>query len=467
MSGTSSNANKTPLPPSSISLRPADEKKEVKKEETKPSTTSSIQASSSRPSSILPSIPPTSTGTTTVTSYDKVTIKANGVSYITDRIIGNGSFGVVTQAQVVGTGEVVAIKKVLQDKRFKNRELQIMKMLGHINVVQLRNSFYTNGPKSDEVFLNLVLEFIPETVYRVARQYSKLKQPFPMIYIKLYTYQLCRSLAYIHMLGICHRDIKPQNLLLDPATGILKLCDFGSAKLLIKGETNVSYICSRYYRAPELIFGATNYSTAIDVWSMGCVLAELLLGQPLFPGDSGVDQLVEIIKILGTPTREQIQAMNQNYTSFKFPEIKAHPWSKVFRSRPVSPEAIDLISKILQYTPSLRLKPIEACAHAFFDELRDPNTHLPNGKPLPPLFNFTPDEQANAKHLLKILVPPHMASQLPPSPHNPYNPTGGPPGPSPGSSGGSTGTSTSTTPSAPTTPPLEKMATSKDGSENP
>ena len=110
---------------------------------------------------------------------------------------------------------------------------------------------------------------------------------------------------------------------------------------LVRGEPNVSYICSRYYRAPELIFGATDYTTNIDVWSAGCVFAELMLGQPIFPGDSGVDQLVEIIKVLGTPTREQIKEMNPNYTEFKFPQIKAHPWQKVFRAR-TSPEAIDL-----------------------------------------------------------------------------------------------------------------------------
>lgn len=89
-------------------------------------------------------------------------------------------------------------------------------------------------------------------------------------------------------------------------------------KVYIKGEPNVSYICSRYYRAPELIFGATDYTCQIDVWSAGCVLAELLLGQPIFPGDSGVDQLVEIIKILGTPTREQIREMNPNYTGKRY-----------------------------------------------------------------------------------------------------------------------------------------------------
>ena len=155
-----------------------------------------------------------------------------------------------------------------------------------------------------------------------------------------------RALAYIHSLNICHRDIKPQNLLVDPATGALKLCDFGSAKRLTRNEANVSYICSRYYRAPELIFGSTNYDTSIgasalhvrfidapliaDLWSAGCVFAELLLGgAPLFPGENDVDQLVEIIKVLGTPTREQIQDMNPNYTNLPFPMIPPHSFARV------------------------------------------------------------------------------------------------------------------------------------------
>uniref|UniRef100_H2SGY7 [tau protein] kinase n=1 Tax=Takifugu rubripes TaxID=31033 RepID=H2SGY7_TAKRU len=251
------------------------------------------------------------------------------VSYTDIKVIGNGSFGVVYQARLIDSQEMVAIKKVLQDKRFKNRELQIMRKLDHCNIVRLRYFFYSSGEKKDEVYLNLVLDFVPETVYRVARHFNKAKSIIPITYVKVYMYQLFRSLAYIHSQGVCHRDIKPQNLLVDPESAILKLCDFGSAKQLVRGEPNVSYICSRYYRAPELIFGATDYTVNIDIWSAGCVLAELLLGQPIFPGDSGVDQLVEIIKVLGTPTREQIREMNPNYTEFKFPQIKAHPWTKV------------------------------------------------------------------------------------------------------------------------------------------
>jgi glycogen synthase kinase 3 beta len=118
-------------------------------------------------------------------------------------------------------------------------------------------------------------------------------------------------------------------------------------------------------------------------------MAELMLGQPLFPGESGIDQLVEIIKVLGTPTREQIKTMNPNYMEHKFPQIKPHPFSKIFRSR-TPPEALELISRLLEYTPSRRFTPVEAMVHPFFDELRNPETRLPNGKDLPPLFNFTP-----------------------------------------------------------------------------
>ncbi|XP_018012954.1 glycogen synthase kinase-3 beta isoform X4 [Hyalella azteca] len=348
--------------------------------------------------------------TTVVATAGQGSDRPQEVSYMDTKVIGNGSFGVVFQAKLVESGELVAIKKVLQDKRFKNRELQIMRRLEHCNIVELKYFFYSCGDKKDEVFLNLVLEYVPETIYKVARHHSKQKQTIPISYIKLYMYQLFRSLAYIHALGVCHRDIKPQNLLLDPETGVLKLCDFGSAKHLVRGEPNVSYICSRYYRAPELIFGATDYTTNIDVWSAGCVLAELLLGQPIFPGDSGVDQLVEIIKVLGTPTREQIREMNPNYTEFKFPQIKSHPWQKVFRQR--TPEdAINLVSRLLEYTPSARISPLQACTHRFFDELREPNTRLPNNRQLPPLFNFTEMELKIQPELASKLIPSHYQSE--------------------------------------------------------
>ncbi|URD84396.1 hypothetical protein MUK42_02293 [Musa troglodytarum] len=276
------------------------------------------------------------------------------VSYMAERIVGHGSFGIVFQAKCLET----------------------------------------------------------ETVHRVIKHYNKMNQRMPLIYVKLYMYQICRALAYIHgSIGVCHRDIKPQNLLVNPHTHQLKLCDFGSAKVLVKGEPNISYICSRYYRAPELIFGATEYTTAIDIWSAGCVFAELLLGQPLFPGESGVDQLVEIIKVLGTPTREEIKCMNPNYTEFKFPQIKAHPWHKIFHKR-MPPEAVDLVSRLLQYSPNLRCTALEALIHPFFDELRDSDTRLPNSHFLPPLFNFKPHELKGVPmEIVAKLIPEHARKQ--------------------------------------------------------
>ncbi|KAF4692948.1 Glycogen synthase kinase-3 beta [Perkinsus olseni] len=305
-------------------------------------------------------------------------------TYNAERVIGNGSFGIVYQATVVETQESVAIKKVFQDKRYKNRELHIMRELKHPNVVTLKHAFYTNGERPDELFLNVVMDYMSDTVYRVVKFYSKQKRQVPLLLCKLYAYQVCRALSYLHNLGICHRDIKPQNLLVCADTHRVKICDFGSAKRLIPGESNVSYICSRYYRAPELIFGATEYTCVIDTWSAGCVLAETILGSPLFPG---------------TPTKEQLLAMNPNYTEFKFPHIKAHTWQKVFRSK-TAPDAIEFIGCTLRYDPAERITTTQCLTHVFFDELRLKSTTLPPGifgreapeKPLPPLFDFSQEE---------------------------------------------------------------------------
>lgn len=204
--------------------------------------------------------------------------KFKEATFVAERVIGNGSFGVVFQATEQSSNETVAIKKVYQDPRYRSRELQIMKELCHPNVVSLKDAFFTKGDNNNDEYLNLVMEYMPETVNRVSRHYVKHKKTMPIILVKLYAYQTFRALAYIHALGYCHRDIKPHNLLVNTSNHSLKLCDFGSAKKLIKDQPNVSYICSRYYRAPELLFGAKDYTKSIDIWSVGCIIAELLLG---------------------------------------------------------------------------------------------------------------------------------------------------------------------------------------------
>lgn len=296
--------------------------------------------------------------------------------YSAERVIGSGSFGVVYKAIQIQTRQTVAIKKVREDRRYKNRELQIMKVVKHPNIVDLVDCFYSKIQR--DIYLNLVMEYIPETLYVTIRNHAKAGQCIPYDLTKIYSYQICRALAYCHARNICHRDIKPQNLLLDPESHIVKLCDFGSAKRLKESEPNVSYICSRYYRAPELIFESAYYKTTIDLWSLGCVIGELFLGTPLFQGDKSVDQLVEIIKVLGTPTKEEIMAMNSEYTQTKFPVVKALPWKVVFSGvshdgQEVPAEGIDLISQFLIFTPHTRLKGFDALAHPYFDSLREEN----------------------------------------------------------------------------------------------
>jgi len=294
-------------------------------------------------------------------------------------IIGKGTFGIVYRAKKDQSDDILAIKRVFQDKRYHNRELEILKELNHPNIIKLKHYFYTKDEnKETEVYLNCVTDYLPQTLSRILSiNYQSRKQLDPFI-AKLYAYQMLLSIKYIHSIGITHRDIKPQNILVDQKTNIIKLCDFGSAKKLIQGQKSLAYICSRYYRAPELIFGATNYDSQIDVWSMGCVIVELVLGRPLFPGSSPSDQLVEIIKILGTPTKEDILSMNPQFQDHKFPSIKPTPWEKVFRNRKIPEHFIDLISKLLVFNPKVRLTAEKALKHVYFEEIK--NIKNNNGK---------------------------------------------------------------------------------------
>ena len=177
------------------------------------------------------------------------------------------------------------------------------------------------------------MDYYEHNLFESIQKYSK-KNIMPRLKYKVYAYQLFRSLLYLKKISIAHRDIKPQNILVNEDKLKLVMCDFGSAKQLKPGEPNIAYICSRCYRAPELIFGNSQYTTQIDMWSTGCVLAEMLITHPLFQGESNIDQLVEIIKVLGCPTTKEILEMNPDYdiNKFQLPKINAKPWSKVIAS---------------------------------------------------------------------------------------------------------------------------------------
>mmetsp|Transcript_103202 Transcript_103202/g.300993 ORF Transcript_103202/g.300993 Transcript_103202/m.300993 type:complete len:437 (-) Transcript_103202:108-1418(-) len=340
-------------------------------------------------------------------------------TYNAERVIGNGTFGIVYSAHIVETNETVAIKKVFVDRRYRNRELQVWRDMVHPNIVALKHAFYTSGESPDELYLNMVMEFVPETAYCVMKRFTRQGQQMPRILVQLYVYQGCRALAHLHASMVVHRDIKPQNLLVDAQRGhLLKLCDFGSAAYLGQGRPSlVAYICSRYYRAPELIFGATNYTSSVDLWSIGCVLAEMLRGRPLFPGENGVDQMLEIVKVLGAPSKSQILAMNNKYQNFTYPNVPARGWGTVLRKN-VGPDITALLAAFLEYDPEARIRPLEACAHRAFDDLRDEQARCPDGQPLPKdLFNYTMREQRTCQDgLMERLVPVWHTPRYPGSP---------------------------------------------------
>ncbi|KAJ1633632.1 kinase-like domain-containing protein [Pavlovales sp. CCMP2436] len=293
--------------------------------------------------------------------------EGGGTAYKIEKVVGNGAFGIVWKARAVDTGEVVAIKKVLLDRRYQNRELQMMKVMDHDCVVRLKHYYEKPGRKKDETFLQIVMEYLPDTLRSVTLRYQKKRKRFPIEHIKMYMFQMLKAMEYIHSRRICHRDIKPDNLLVDPTTLRLKLCDFGCSKVLVKGQPNISYICSRYYRAPELLFGATEYSCALDLWSIGTILAELLLGHLPFQGqDSTQQHLVEIMKLLGTPSNHDLQAMGATCTADDLPKLKAFPWDRVFPPGTPS-DAIDLVSQLLCYNPETRLNAQQALAHPFLE----------------------------------------------------------------------------------------------------
>lgn len=286
-------------------------------------------------------------------------------------IIGNGTFGIVCRAKDLDTNEIVAIKTVYQDEGHQNRELSIIKTLKHPNIVGLRRYFYTRNEVGEE-FLSLILDYMPMSLDRVIKEAEKKKQTLPESFVRLAMYQFMRALEYLHGMGICHRDIKPHNLLVDLDAGIVKLCDFGCSKRLIEGEPNIQYICARYYRAPEIVFGWSHYTCAIDIWSAGCVMAEMISLQPIFPGKNSVDQLARIVKILGPPSDEQLTAMGQDPRRFK-PSTPKTPEEltralegALINMNQVSKEGFAFLRALLVYDPTIRLTALKALSHVYF-----------------------------------------------------------------------------------------------------
>ncbi|XP_063231843.1 cyclin-dependent kinase-like 1 isoform X2 [Bacillus rossius redtenbacheri] len=222
--------------------------------------------------------------------------------------IGEGSYGMVFKCRNRDTGQLVAIKKFVESeddpliRKIALREIRLLKGLKHPNLVNLLEVFRRKKK------LHLVFEFCDHTVLSELERHMH-GCPEPLV--RQIVWQTLQAVAYCHLNNCIHRDVKPENILLT-SQGVVKLCDFGFARVISPGESYTDYVATRWYRAPELLVGDTLYGPPVDVWAIGCVFAELVQGQALFPGKSDVDQLYLIRKCLGELSSRQLSIFRSN-----------------------------------------------------------------------------------------------------------------------------------------------------------
>ena len=281
--------------------------------------------------------------------------------------LGEGTYGVVYKATDRRTGEVVALKRIRIDQENEGipptalREISLLKELHHQNIVELKEVINGQGK------LTLVFEYMDTDLKCYL---ETLKAPLAPVILKSYSYQMLAGISYCHCHRIIHRDVKASNLLLNKY-GAVKLCDFGLARTISYPMRVYTHeIVTLWYRAPEVLLGnkKTGYSTSIDVWSAGCVMVEMALKKPLFHGDSEIDQLFSIFKILGTPTEETFPGVtSMPGFSDTFPKWSPKPWNELLPD--ADPLFIDLVSKMLTYDPIRRITASQALDHEYFADI--------------------------------------------------------------------------------------------------
>ncbi|CAD2216017.1 Protein kinase domain/Protein tyrosine kinase, putative [Angomonas deanei] len=300
-------------------------------------------------------------------------------AYETLGVLGEGTYGVVVKARHRATRRLVAIKKFKQSdendehvRKTSLREVRVLKNLHHLNVVSLLDVFRRDGK------LFLVFEYIEYTVLQRLEQTSK---GLPPLEVKKFMYQLLRGLDYCHAHNIIHRDVKPENILVtsgeeldsgetgnETSKNILKICDFGFARHLSSKGNYTDYVATRWYRAPELLVGDTNYNKGVDIWAVGCLLAELTDTQPLFPGDSDLDQLTLILQTCGMvpPSMIDIFESNPYYRRVKFPHHASVRITLRQRYCKQSEEWLQFIEACLQTDPANRPSCLELMNFPYF-----------------------------------------------------------------------------------------------------
>merc|ERR1719420_1213886 len=276
--------------------------------------------------------------------------------------------GVVLKCRNKENGEVVAIKKFKESeedeavRKTTLREVKILRLISkHANIVQLKEAFRRKGK------LYLVFEFVDKNVLEMLEVYP---QGLQASTIRCLVWQLTQAVEFCHRHDVIHRDIKPENLLVNVHNYELKLCDFGFARTMPHKDSPLTdYVATRWYRAPELLLGSTRYGHTVDMWAIGCIMGELVDGQPLFPGESEIDQLFLIQKVLGPLTADQMELFlkNPRFVGLKFPDMsRPETLMKRYVGKLLKP-AMNFMKSVLVMEPGLRLTSAEGAKHSYFE----------------------------------------------------------------------------------------------------
>ncbi|OKL63970.1 Mitogen-activated protein kinase hog1 [Talaromyces atroroseus] len=299
--------------------------------------------------------------------------------------VGMGAFGLVCSARDQLTGQPVAVKKIMKPfstpvlSKRTYRELKLLKHLRHENVsgappflrrpedidslsqvISLSDIFIS--PLEDIYF---VTELLGTDLHRLLTS-----RPLEKQFIQYFLYQILRGLKYVHSAGVVHRDLKPSNILINENCD-LKICDFGLAR--IQDPQMTGYVSTRYYRAPEIMLTWQKYDVEVDIWSAGCIFAEMLDGKPLFPGKDHVNQFSIITELLGTPPDDVIKTIcSENTLRFvqSLPKRERQPLASKFKN--ADPAAVDLLERMLVFDPKKRITAGDALAHEYLSPYHDP-----------------------------------------------------------------------------------------------
>ncbi|KAJ2230421.1 MAPK protein hog1 [Coemansia sp. RSA 1722] len=279
--------------------------------------------------------------------------------------VGMGAFGLVCSARDQLTGQSVAVKKIMHPfsssvlAKRTYRELKLLKHLRHENIISMSDIFIS--PLEDIYF---VTELLGTDLHRL-RQSRPLEKQF----IQYFLYQILRGLKYVHSADVIHRDLKPSNIVINENCD-LKICDFGLAR--VQDPQMTGYVSTRYYRAPEIMLTWQKYDVAVDIWSAGCILAEMFEGTPLFPGKDHVNQFSIITELLGTPPDDVIQTIASENT-LRFVQSLPHREPVPFKTRfpNIDPLAVDLLEKMLVFDHRKRITAAEALAHPYLETYHD------------------------------------------------------------------------------------------------